>query len=111
MSGMESIYALNSHGDNISRISQPLYVQKPTSPVAEVESDKLDVSDAVKNINKALNMLKRETRQLNVDEDVSMLVVKIVDAETNELVRQIPHEDAIDLSKRMREIMGLLYWN
>ncbi|PIE60796.1 MAG: flagellar biosynthesis protein FlaG, partial [Desulfobulbus propionicus] len=36
------------------------------------------------------------------------LVVKIVDHETDEIIRQIPSEDLINLSKHLQELSGNL---
>lgn len=71
-------------------------------------SDKLSVNNAVKDINIALAALRKEERQFRVDEDLERLVVKIIDADTRELIRQIPTEEALALSKKMQEMIGLL---
>ncbi len=71
--------------------------------------DKVSVNDAVKNINAALTTLRRDERQFKVDEDLGRLVVRIVNSETKELIRQIPTEEALTLSKKMQEMIGLLF--
>lgn len=43
-----------------------------------------------------------------IDESVDRLVTKIVDRETNEVVRQIPSEETLRAIRRMREFIGLL---
>ena len=40
------------------------------------------------------------------DKDTHELIVKIVDQETDEVVRQIPPEELINLSKRLEELSG-----
>ncbi|PID72059.1 MAG: flagellar biosynthesis protein FlaG [Desulfobulbus propionicus] len=42
------------------------------------------------------------------DDTVNELVVKIVDHETDEIIRQIPSEDLINLSKHLQELSGNL---
>lgn len=40
------------------------------------------------------------------NDDLQQLVVKIVNQETDEVVRQIPPEELINLSKHLRELQG-----
>lgn len=40
--------------------------------------------------------------------DNSQLIVKVVDRETNEVIRQIPPEELIELSEHLRELTGNL---
>lgn len=91
--------------------AQPAAGKKDSSAEKGISAnvDKVSVNDAVKNINSALATLKREERHLNVDQDLGRLVVKIVNSETKEIVRQIPSEEALSLSKRMQEMIGLLF--
>ena len=77
--------------------------------VSEERVDKVTISEAVKNINAALTSLKREERQFSTDEDLGRLVVKIINADTKELIRQIPSEEALALSKKMQETIRLLF--
>lgn len=43
-----------------------------------------------------------------VDELADRLVTKIIDRDTNEVVRQIPSEEALRVIRRWREFIGLL---
>ena len=40
------------------------------------------------------------------NDDLQGLIVKIVDQETNEVIRQIPPEELVNLSKHLRELQG-----
>ena len=71
--------------------------------------DKVSVKEAVRNINAALTAMRRDEQQFRVDEDLGRLVVRIVNADTKELIRQIPTEEALELSKKMQEMVGLLF--
>ena len=42
------------------------------------------------------------------DKDTSNLIVKIVDSSTNEVIRQIPPESMVNLSKSLSELRGNL---
>ncbi len=39
----------------------------------------------------------------------SLAIVKVVDAETNRVIRQIPSEEAVLVAKKISRMMGILY--
>ncbi|NPA49431.1 MAG: flagellar protein FlaG [Thermodesulfobacteria bacterium] len=45
----------------------------------------------------------------NVDEETKEVVVKVVNPETDEVIRQIPPEELLEIRKRLDEIMGILF--
>lgn len=70
----------------------------------------LDPSDAamlVAEANRALEGLR--SLDFSVNEDLGRTVVRVVDAETDTLVRQIPSEAMVALAVRMRALKGLLF--
>jgi len=46
--------------------------------------------------------------QFSVDDSSSKVVVRIVDSQTNELIRQIPSEEMLAISKSLDQMIGLL---
>jgi flagellar protein FlaG len=107
MSIVDQITAANIHSGNTAILTQPSrYTQQ--KEVLEA-MDRLRTDKTVVNVNSALTNLQKEERKLNMDEDLNRLVVKIINANTKELVKQIPNEIDLELSRRMREMIGLLY--
>jgi flagellar protein FlaG len=47
--------------------------------------------------------------KLEVDTETNRVIVKIIDGESQEVIRQIPAEDFVELSKRMRDAVGMLF--
>jgi len=70
--------------------------------------NKQQISDAVKEIN---NFFQSAQRSLgfSIDEASGHMVMQIKDTATNEVIRQIPGEDAIKLAKRLDDITGVLF--
>lgn len=83
--------------------------QKPDPAVQNIDS--YEVTEAVKIVNDSLKALSKDERQFAVDDELGRLVVKIINSDTSELVRQIPSEEVLNLSKKMVEITKLLYGN
>ena len=47
--------------------------------------------------------------QFKIDPDYKELIVKVVDQESGKLIRQIPTEDVVRMSKAMDNLKGLLF--
>ncbi len=67
--------------------------------------DKAD--DAVKNINEALKSLSRNL-EFSIDSDSNRSIVKVVDHETGEVIRQMPTPEALEIAKALDRVQGLL---
>jgi len=67
-----------------------------------------DVKDEVEKLNR---IVKNYNHRVNfdVDQKTSQVVVKIVDGETDKIIRQIPPEEILNLSRRMDELRGMIF--
>lgn len=65
------------------------------------------VSDALKSINKAMQNLSQGL-EFTLDEDSQRTVIKVVDSSTKEVIRQIPTKEALEISKALDQVKGLL---
>ena len=66
--------------------------------------------EAVQEINDHLQQVHRELR-FNIDTDSGRTVIKVVDAETKEVIRQIPDEEALKFAQRLNEGIGFKLLN
>jgi len=66
-----------------------------------------DVFRAVRSLNDHAQDLQRSL-QFRVDEESGSVVVKIMDTKTNEVIRQIPSQEALDMANSLRMTEGLL---
>ena len=74
--------------------------QKPASSLEQVQQAMKQVAEAVQA--KASNLV------FSIDKDTGTTVVKVVDAETQTVIRQIPSEEMIDIAKAIEKLQGLL---
>ncbi len=58
-------------------------------------------------LNGILESLSRKIR-LRIDEQHDMVVAQIVDREKNEVIKQIPPQELLDIMSRLQELVGLL---
>ena len=61
-----------------------------------------DIDEAVQDINEYIQSVQREL-QFSVDEDSGRTVIKVMDLETDEVIRQIPNEEALKFARLLEE--------
>lgn len=66
-----------------------------------------EVQKVVRELNSALQPFNTEL-SFTVDKETDSTVIKIVDSETQEVVRQIPAEEQLRIASRIRKLLGLL---
>ncbi|MBI4696199.1 MAG: flagellar protein FlaG [Gammaproteobacteria bacterium] len=77
------------------------------APVEQKAPSKEELDRIIKNIAAQVQSYQRSL-QFSVDKDSGEVVVRIVDATTKEVIRQIPSQEILDLANRMRSMTGLL---
>lgn len=83
-------------------ISQMTNAEKKELPVSE----KLLI-DAIEKANKAIAGANREFK-FSIHAKTKAIMVKVIDSDTNEVVREIPPEKILDMVARMWEMAGIL---
>ena len=84
---------------------------KPVLDSREGELDKpsgKQVQQSLDDINKVMAGFSISV-QFQVDPDYKELIVKVVDQDTGKLIRQIPTEEVVKMSKAMDNLKGLLF--
>jgi flagellar protein FlaG len=84
---------------------KPVAVAKDVS-VVKPSADHLQQS--LDDINKVMASFSISV-QFKVDPDYKELIVKVVDQDTGKLIRQIPTEEVVKMSKAMDNLKGLLF--
>jgi flagellar protein FlaG len=75
-----------------------------TSPFVSEE----EVRESVASLNQHMQNLNRSL-QFSVDETSGQTVVQVIDADTEELVRQIPAQELIDVKNALDKYRGILF--
>lgn len=80
-----------------------------SAPVAE--QSELSVQELQAAIDKLNEFIQQGQRSLSfsIDEAADEVVVRVVDTETQELIRQIPNEEALRLKQHLDGVLGLLF--
>ena len=67
-----------------------------------------EVRKAANQVNEALKGTASSDLQFSVEGDNKQVVVRVVDSQTKEVIRQIPSEEMVAISKAMDNLSGLL---
>lgn len=69
-------------------------------------ADPKALQDAVDKIEKVVNTYNRELK-FSIDKDLGVSVVKVMDKDSGDVIRQIPSEDMLELAKGLDKLIGL----
>ena len=78
-----------------------------SAPTAVREIGVAKTEALVKDLNSALEKVDGDY-SVSVDNETGMIVVRITDAETGDLVKQVPAQQVLDASISVEKIIGLL---
>lgn len=97
--GQSSSVVQNASNNTVVNPNQDQENQKDAKPTLDL------VKKAAEKGNTLLQSVNRNL-QFKVDDTTQELVVKVVDSETGDVVRQIPSEEMLAFIKRMQELDG-----
>ncbi|MCP4983458.1 MAG: flagellar protein FlaG [Gammaproteobacteria bacterium] len=66
-------------------------------------ADSAGISEAVSRINEIVQSIQRDL-SFNLDEDSGQTIIRVIDSESGELIRQIPSEEALAIANRLRDL-------
>ena len=83
----------------------------PVSTIdSQVNSAKSEdqVKQAVQKIQGTVDNLAHNLR-FSIDEDTGKTIIKVMDVHTEEVIRQIPSEEAVEIARTLDKVQGLLF--
>lgn len=66
-----------------------------------------EMAFAVDNLNKVIAS-SLQSIQFSMDEELGKVVIKVMDTETKQVLRQIPNQEVINISKNLARLQGLV---
>lgn len=80
---------------------------RTAEPATAPPPSEAQVAEAVANLRKVVEPVAQNL-QFTVDDESGRTVIKVVDKATNEVLRQIPSEEALAISHALDKLQGLL---
>lgn len=99
-------------GESVSQ-SATIQAKSESSNVTEVANENAqltveEIEQTVESLNEAMTLLERGIN-FEVDRDVERTIIKVVDRETDEIIKQIPSEDLLKVIGHLQEMQHLLF--
>lgn len=89
-----------------AKVKSEDFTRKIHEPKESQESADADVTQAVTRLNQYVQSIERELN-FSVEKETGKTIVKVIDSRTNEVIRQLPSETAIAISKQVKENRNL----
>lgn len=82
--------------------------QKSEDTGNQAKLTRKDVEDMVETLDDFANSVQTRLN-FTIDDDTEDVVVKIMDKETDEVIKQFPAEELLELREKMQDLSGLLF--
>ncbi len=87
-----------ARADNLEKRQGIASETPPSDPLSKMPKEKLDKT--ISQLNSSLQNIQRNL-EFSVDEDIGRIIINVKDRETDEVVRQIPTEEVLELAKNL----------
>ncbi|NEV60296.1 flagellar protein FlaG [Thiorhodococcus minor] len=101
--GTEAARLEGERADEVGRLGN-----RAASEAESEEAGLEQVTQAVDRINEMMQK-GRNTLKFELDDDAGRMVVRVLDAETEELIRQIPSEETLKFAEYVEGLVGLIF--
>jgi len=88
-------------------VKEQKHIEKSANSIAENQLDKSQLNKYAEKLSKVMEILNHSIR-FAVDDESDRMIVKIVNSETNEVIRQIPPKEVLQLMHRLDQMAGLM---
>ncbi|HEY9102735.1 flagellar protein FlaG [Chitinimonas sp.] len=86
--------------DGVTHVTAAGKPEKVTEKQPSVEESVKKLNDTIATFNRSL--------QFSIDSDTRLNIVKVVDVNSKEVIRQIPSQEVVDIAKAIDKLQGLL---
>jgi flagellar protein FlaG len=95
-------------GATVSAVATATALIPAKLPEQKDQENQQQISSAVKEISSFFQMAQ-SSLEFSLDDVSGQMVMQIKDTQTNEVIRQIPSEDVLNLAKRLDDLTGVLF--
>lgn len=101
--------AVQANEKSVKTAAETSVINKSTVKSEEASGTTTDSQQSIERVNELVQELndnsniRRKNLELVVNDDIGQTIVKVVDSESGEVIRQIPSEELVRLSERLKE--------
>ena len=93
-----------------SMVVSPDAAPQDSKPERKAETPEIKISqDMLNEVQQKMQMMRNVGLQFSVHEATGRTMVKVVDNETENLIREIPPEELLDVADKIGEMLGILF--
>lgn len=81
---------------------------KKAAPVTNTQPS-ADVSGVVADINQIVYQVSTTKISFDIDEETGLSIIRVVNRETGDIIRQLPTEELLNLVSKMEQLRGLIF--
>lgn len=74
-----------------------------------IEKNKAELEASVQELQRLSDLVTGHKLHFNINSELDKVIVTVVDAQTNEIIREIPSEDIQRIQARMKQAIGVLF--
>jgi len=93
---------------SVSKQREHVAQKGPPNEEKQASPDKAVLPEIAKGIEPRISTFKNTGISFSINKDLGKMVVKVIDKDTDEVIRQIPPEEMMRVMARMTEIVGML---
>ena len=106
----QTVYSSFSASKSATKVEMETPMPTTAAEVLQnMEQSKADIEASAKELQRLSDMVTGHKLRFNVNEETNRVVVTVVNASTNEVIRQIPSEDVQRIQARMKHAIGVLF--
>lgn len=105
--GSQASFRAATSDNTIDATSTSSAVASPSSAQTVAVEQKQQVEEAVKAVKEFIQPMASNLA-FEIDDDTGRTIIKITEASTGELIRQIPSEEMLEIAKALDRLQGLL---
>ncbi len=94
---------------NVAKVQKELAPASAEEVSQYLEENLSKINETVKHLQTISDQVLGHTVKFHVNEELGKVIVEVVDASTNRVIRQIPSEDLQKIQMNMKNTIGLLF--
>lgn len=111
VAGRDAVPAALARGEAVKNVEAQVSQRSPqatrTDPTTEPSAaDRKAIEDTITKIRESIGPANSSLK-IQIDPDIDRIVVKIVDDQSGEVIRQIPSQEMVEIAKRLDAMQGI----
>ena len=98
-----------SKSSAVKQTVEPIITPNGAQVAQNIEQNLAQIKEDSQQLQKMYEMVDGRKLQFNVNKELGSVVVRVVDSNTNQVLKEIPSEDIQKLKLRLRKAMGNLF--